>query len=196
MENKKNLLTGFIKEKIIAIFAEFDGELSKNKVMKICERVFKNISKLEGLTSYYGVSSLNLEQESSIKKLYKEADQALDISVKSNELGKVVLIDELSLELLFNSIPEEVFEKFVNNILSNKIDIENLRGDKVLFETIEQFLLNNLNSSETSRALYIHRNTLNYRLDKIMKITGKDPRILDNAMELRFLIWYLKRTQN
>ena len=58
---------------------------------------------------------------------------------------------------------------------------------EILF-TIQKFFENNLNVSETSRQLYIHRNTLVYRLDKILKITGLDLTIFDNAIMFKVAI--------
>ena len=58
--------------------------------------------------------------------------------------------------------------------------------------TIDKFFENNLNISETSRQLYIHRNTLVYRLDKIQKMTGLDLRVFDDAITLKIALMVVK----
>ena len=71
-------------------------------------------------------------------------------------------------------------------------------GNEMLF-TIQKFFENNLNVSETSRQLYVHRNTLVYRLDKIQRLTGLDLRIFDHAIVFKVAMMvkkYLDSTDN
>ena len=55
-----------------------------------------------------------------------------------------------------------------------------------------KFLENNLNVSETSRQLFIHRNTLVYRLDKIQKLTNLDLRVFDDAITFKMALMVVK----
>ena len=61
--------------------------------------------------------------------------------------------------------------------------------DEETLATVNKFFENNLNVSETSRQLYIHRNTLVYRLDKLQKMTGLDLRNFDDALYSKLPLW-------
>ena len=74
--------------------------------------------------------------------------------------------------------------------------IEEVLNDQELFETAENFLSNDLNVSETSRVMHIHRNTLMYRLDKIEKLTGLDIKKFNDALDFRLISIILKRAQH
>ena len=73
--------------------------------------------------------------------------------------------------------------------------IEEVLNDQELFETAENFLSNDLNVSETSRVMHIHRNTLMYRIDKIEKLTGLDIKKFNDALDFRLISIILKRAQ-
>ena len=60
--------------------------------------------------------------------------------------------------------------------------------EDTLFDTLKKFFDNNLSITKTAKALYVHRNTLLYRLENIKKITGLDPKIIDDAIQLRLAL--------
>ena len=73
------------------------------------------------------------------------------------------------------------------SLLTNSMRVEGEVSDKEIMETAEEFLENNLNASETARKIYVHRNTLMYRLDKIEKVTGLNIRNFADAVTFRFM---------
>ncbi|MBF4694696.1 response regulator [Fusibacter ferrireducens] len=192
-----NKLIGFILKTQMLVFLTVDRQISHEEQNKrlhdICTEIFNRIQSFKLQKVYFGVSSLKFSNAGDVKKLYLEAKQASEVRRHTVEGKGIHFIDESNLELMLNSIPSDVMQTMIDNFFKNEGDLEKFKNDKVLLETIEQFLKNNLNLSETARVLYIHRNTLNYRLENILKITGRDPRILDDAMELRVLIWYIRR---
>lgn len=97
--------------------------------------------------------------------------------------NNVFYIDDLGLYLLIDSIPDEISNKFVEKYLGVSHNLNDLL-DPTLRETLFKFFKCNLNVSKASKELYIHRNTLLYRLDKIYSLTNRDPRIFSDAIDL------------
>ena len=114
-----------------------------------------------------------------IGRSFKEAQTALSIgSIFEN--GKTIInYNSLGLGRLVFQLPTTLCRLFLNEVF-NENSFESL-DTETLF-TIQKFFENSLNISETSRQLYVHRNTLVYRLDKIQKMTGLDLRKFDDAI--------------
>ena len=105
------------------------------------------------------------------------------------EIGKVfddsitmMSYENLGIGRLIYQLPTTLCEMFLSEVFK-KGSVESL-DEETLF-TIQKFFENNLNVSETSRKLFVHRNTLVYRLEKIKKLTGLDLREFDNAIVLK-----------
>ncbi|MDO4562941.1 MAG: helix-turn-helix domain-containing protein [Clostridia bacterium] len=110
---------------------------------------------------------------------FKEARIALDVGGVFDNEKSVVSYNTLGIGRLIYQLPTTMCELFLTEIFQ-KDSLDSLDHETVL--TIQKFFENNLNVSETSRQLYVHRNTLVYRLDKVQKITGLDLRIFDHAI--------------
>ena len=114
-----------------------------------------------------------------IARSYKEARVALEVGKVFDDEKKILSYEDLGIGRLIYQLPTTLCELFLTEVFK-KGSIEEL--DQEIIFTIQKFFENNLNVSETSRQLYVHRNTLVYRLDKIQKITGLDLRIFDQAI--------------
>lgn len=112
-------------------------------------------------------------------KSYREASLALTVGNIFEETGPIRRYDKLGLSRLIYQLPATLCQMFLNEVFP-KNTYESLDAETLL--TIERFFENNLNGSETSRQLFVHRNTLVYRLDKVQKITGLDLRNFDDAV--------------
>ena len=110
---------------------------------------------------------------------YKEAQVAIDVGRVFESDKSIIQYESLGLGRIIYQLPTTLCEMFLNEVFK-KNPIETLDEDTI--ETINRFFENNLNVSETSRRLYVHRNTLVYRLEKIKKITGLDLRAFDHAI--------------
>ena len=110
---------------------------------------------------------------------YKEAQVAIDVGRIFESEKSIIHYENLGLGRIIYQLPTTLCEMFLNEVFK-KNPIETLDEDTL--ETINRFFENNLNVSETSRKLYVHRNTLVYRLEKIKKITGLDLREFDHAI--------------
>ena len=82
-------------------------------------------------------------------------------------------------------MPKNKLNSYLNLLLDGKSG--EVLSDEEILSTAQTFLDNNLNVSETSRKMFLHRNTLNYRLEKIEKTTGLDIRNFSDAMTFRLI---------
>ena len=117
-----------------------------------------------------------------LSKAFKEAFAALEIGKIFYRDRQIHLFGSLGIGGLIYHLPVPVCEGFIRDIFGTDTIPE---IDDELLDTAYRFLANNLNLSETGRQLYIHRNTLVYRLEKIHKETGLDIRSFDDAMAFK-----------
>ena len=110
---------------------------------------------------------------------YKEAQVAIDVGKVFDTEKTIIHYDNLGIGRLIYQLPTTLCEMFLSEVFK-KNPIEAL--DQETLYTINKFFENNLNVSETSRKLFVHRNTLVYRLEKIKKLTGLDLREFDHAI--------------
>ncbi len=122
---------------------------------------------------------------SSIKDLarsYKEAQIAIEVGKVFESEKEIISYENLGIGRLIYQLPTTLCEMFLTEVFKHG-SLETL--DKETLQTIQVFFDNNLNVSETSRKLFVHRNTLVYRLEKIRKITGLDLREFDHAITFK-----------
>lgn len=154
-------------------------------------------------TAYVVLDTLNTEAMSkvhiaygtivnSIKEVsrsYKEAKMALDVGKIFYSDRNVVAYSNLGIGRLIYQLPIPLCKMFIKEIFGGKSPDD---FDEETLSTINKFFENSLNVSETSRQLFIHRNTLVYRLDKIQKSTGLDLRIFEDAITFKIALMVVK----
>ena len=124
-----------------------------------------------------------------VSRSYKEAKMALDVGKIFYSDQHVVAYSNLGIGRLIYQLPLHLCRMFIREIFNGKSPDE---FDDETLTTINKFFENNLNVSETSRQLYIHRNTLVYRLDKLQKSTGLDLRTFDDAITFKIALMVVK----
>lgn len=124
-----------------------------------------------------------------VSRSYKEAKMALDVGKIFYEDRKIVAYGSLGIGRLIYQLPMPLCKMFIKEIFDGKSPDE---FDEETLSTINKFFENSLNVSETSRQLYIHRNTLVYRLDKLQKSTNLDLRIFDDAITFKIALMVVK----
>ena len=132
-------------------------------------------------TSVVGVKDL--------ARSFKEAQMALEVGKVFDTDKVIVSYDNLGIARLIYHLPTVLCETFLHEVFKVG-SIESL-DHETLF-TIQKFFENNLNVSETSRKLFVHRNTLVYRLEKIKKLTGLDLREFDHAIIFKIALMVKK----
>ena len=120
-----------------------------------------------------------------VSRSYKEAKMALDVSKIFFSERSVIAYNELGIGRLIYQLPLPLCRMFIREIFKGKNPEE---FDEETLATINKFFENSLNVSETSRQLFIHRNTLVYRLDKLLKSTGLDLRVFEDAITFKIAL--------
>ncbi len=124
-----------------------------------------------------------------LARSFKEAQIAIEVGKVFETEKNIVSYDNLGIARLIYHLPTTLCETFLKEVFK-KGSIDSL-DHETLF-TIQRFFENNLNVSETSRKLFVHRNTLVYRLDKIKKLTGLDLREFDHAIIFKIALMVRK----
>ena len=124
-----------------------------------------------------------------VSRSYKEAKLALDVGKIFYSDRRIIAYSNLGIGRLIYQLPLPLCKMFIKEIFDGKSPDE---FDEETLTTIDKFFENNLNVSETSRQLYIHRNTLVYRLDKLQKSTGLDLRVFEDAITFKIALMVVK----
>lgn len=137
-----------------------------------------------------------VEDLKDVSRSYKEADIALQVGKVFYGDKMILAYNELGIGRLIHQLPISLCEMFLKEVFGG--DAQGLFEEEEL-TTVYTFFDNNLNISETARQLYVHRNTLVYRLEKIQKKTGLDVRVFDDALTFKIAMMvadHMKYTRN
>lgn len=120
-----------------------------------------------------------------VSKSYKEAKLAMDVGKIFYAEKSIVAYGTLGIGRLIYQLPVNLCRIFIDEIFGDDVP---LNFDEETLTTINKFFDNNLNVSETSRQLFVHRNTLVYRIEKLQKSTGLDLRNFDDALTFKIAL--------
>ena len=163
---------------MVVVVREVRFGITHKEIEEIAKQIADTVSGEAMVNIRVGIGSVasNIKD---IAKSYKEAQVALEVGKVFDGEKNIISYDYLGIARLIYQLPTTLCELFLTEVFK-KGSIDSL--DSETLYTIQKFFENNLNVSETSRQLYVHRNTLVYRLDKVRKITGLDLRIFDHAI--------------
>ena len=120
-----------------------------------------------------------------VSQSYKEAGMALDVGRIFYPERNILSYRELGIGRLIHQLPVSLCEMFLEEVFAgNTVD----QFDEETLSTVDKFFENSLNISETARQLFVHRNTLVYRLEKIQKQTGLDVRVFEDALTFKIAL--------
>ena len=120
-----------------------------------------------------------------LRESYQEARRAIEVGRIFQPESSVYVFSRLILERFLMELPQDI-SAYYHSLLFNR-KTARLFNEEMLY-TIEMFFKKDLNLSDTARQLYIHRNTLVYRLDKVQRQTGLDLRAFDDAVTFKILM--------
>lgn len=171
-------------------------EVAPTEEAEEIEELAKSISQTLS-TEFYskvaiGVSSM-VTGLKDLARAYKEARVALEVGKVFDTEKNIISYDNLGIGRLIYQLPTTLCEAFLQEVFK-KGSLETL--DRDTLDTVQRFFEYNLNVSETSRNLFVHRNTLVYRLEKIRKITGLDLRNFDQAITFKVALMVKKYLTN
>ncbi len=167
-----------INESDVVVVKALPSADCNEEIHKIALGIEKALHDELGIKCVIGISTV-AHHLRELADRYKEAQVAIDVGRVFESDKTIINYENLGLGRIIYQLPTTLCEMFLREVFK-KNPIETLDEDTL--ETINRFFENNLNVSETSRKLYVHRNTLVYRLEKIKKITGLDLREFDHAI--------------
>ncbi len=173
-----------VDEKNIILVKEVKPAEVNDELEKVANMILDSLSPetYGSVRIAYGTVVNDLKE---VSRSYKEAKLAMDVGKIFYEEKNVVAYSKLGIGRLIYQLPLPLCRMFIREIFVNKSPDE---FDEETLTTINKFFENNLNVSETSRQLYIHRNTLVYRLDKLQKSTGLDLRVFEDAITFKIAL--------
>lgn len=126
-----------------------------------------------------------VEELKDVSRSYKEADMAMEVGRVFYSQRRVLSYKVLGIGRLIHQLPASLCEMFLDEVFEGNA-MDNFEEEELT--AVYTFFENNLNISETARKLYVHRNTLVYRLEKIQKKTGLDVRVFEDAMTFKIAL--------
>ena len=186
--NKAKDFVTAVDEKNIIVVKELDADDGHAELGKIAHNIYdilKNDGEEEILIAYGTV----VNDIKEVSKSYKEAKLALDVGKIFFSERNIIAYSALGIGRLIYQLPIPLCKMFIREIFEGKSPDD---FDEETLTTINKFFENNLNVSETSRQLYIHRNTLVYRLDKLQKSTGLDLRVFEDAITFKIALMVVR----
>ena len=177
-----------INESDVAVIKQITAATTADELEKLAhnmEDVLKNELFVKTVIGFGTVS----EHLRTLADSYKEAQTAIDVGKVFDTEKTVINYEHLGIGRLIYQLPTTLCEIFLSEVFK-KNSIDSL--DQETLFTINKFFENNLNVSETSRKLFVHRNTLVYRLEKIKKLTGLDLRQFDHAIVFKVALMVRK----
>ena len=184
---QKDFVTA-VDEKSIILVKELKEKDSKEEIDQISKHIYDTLS-AEAMTSVYVAIGTVVNDLKNVSASYKEAKMALEVGKIFEENKKIVNYEQLGIGRLIYQLPAPLCKMFINEVLHG---LSMDQFDEETLTTVNKFFENNLNVSETSRQLYIHRNTLVYRLDKLQKSTGLDLRVFEDAITFKIALMVVK----
>lgn len=160
-------------------------EVKPNTDIREIEKIAKSIADTLNSEFYVKVSigiGTVVDNIKDLARSYKEAQVAFEVGKVFDTEKNIISYENLGIGRLIYQLPTTLCEMFLQEVFKNG-SLDSL--DKETLMTIQCFFENNLNVSETSRKLFVHRNTLVYRLEKIRKLTGLDLREFDHAITFK-----------
>ena len=183
----KDFITAVDEKSIILVKEVKPSETydDMNKTAKVIVDML-NTEAMSSVNVAYGTIVNEIKE---VSRSYKEAKLALDVGKIFYNDRKIIAYSNLGIGRLIYQLPIPLCKMFIKEIFDGKSPDE---FDEETLTTINKFFENSLNVSETSRQLYIHRNTLVYRLDKLEKSTGLDLRVFEDAITFKIALMVVK----
>ena len=186
-EKQKDFVISVSEDEVVLV-KETKKNTGHSEFIRIAESIRNTLNTELFVKTEIGIGKVAM----SLKDLavsYKEAQSAIDVGKMFDTEKDIISYENLGIGRLIYQLPTTLCEMFLSEVFKNG-SLEAL--DTETLNTIKMFFENNLNVSETSRNLFVHRNTLVYRLEKIKKITGLDLREFDHAITFKVALMVKK----
>ena len=185
--DKKEFVTA-VDENNVVVVKDLTEENEAQDIERMAGDIV-NYLKKEGMPNVRIAYGTPVNEIKDVSRSYKEAKMALDVGKIFFDDRSVIAYGQLGIGRLIYQLPIPLCKMFIKEIFDGK-SMDDI--DEETLATINKFFENSLNVSETSRQLFIHRNTLVYRLDKLQKTTGLDLRIFEDAITFRIALMVVR----
>ena len=173
-----------VDESNVILIKALEPDYTNEALMSIAETIVAMMN-TEAMLNVRVSFGTVVEELKDVSKSYKEAKMALDVGKIFYAEKNTIAYSTLGIGRLIYQLPVNLCRLFIDEIFGDNVPY-NL--DEETLTTINKFFENNLNVSETSRQLFVHRNTLVYRIEKIQKSTGLDLRNFDDALTFKIAL--------
>ena len=177
-----------INESDVAVIKQLPANWDTEALLKQAAAIEETLKETLYIKSVIGIGTVGLHLRE-LADSYKDAQTAIDVGKVFDTERSIINYENLGIGRLIYQLPTTLCEIFLSEVFK-KSAIDSL--DQETLFTINKFFENNLNVSETSRKLFVHRNTLVYRLEKIKKLTGLDLREFDHAIVFKVALMVRK----
>ena len=177
-----------INETDIAVVKQLSSNMADDELEKLAQTMEDTLKTELFIKTVIGIGTV-AEHLRELADSYKEAQTAIEVCKVFDSERSILNYENLGIGRLIYQLPTTLCEIFLSEVFK-KSAIDSL--DQETLFTINKFFENNLNVSETSRKLFVHRNTLVYRLEKIKKLTGLDLRQFDHAIVFKVALMVRK----
>ena len=177
-----------VDEHSIILVKELREKETMDEIEKIARMISDTLSTELNIKVYISIGTV-VSDLKDVSRSYKEAKMALEVGKIFESDQYIVNYEKLGIGRLIYQLPLSLCKMFIKEVLHG-LTMDDF--DEETLATVNKFFENNLNVSETSRQLYIHRNTLVYRLDKLQKMTGLDLRNFDDAIIFKITLMVSK----
>ena len=184
-----------VNETDVAVIKQISGTVTAEDLEKIAVSMEETLKNELRIKTIIGIGTV-AERLRELADSYKEAKTAIEVGKVFDTEKSIMHYENLGIGRLIYQLPTTLCEIFLKEVFK-KNSLDSL--DQETLFTINKFFENSLNVSETSRKLFVHRNTLVYRLEKIRKLTGLDLRQFDHAIVFRVALMvrqYLASREN
>ena len=185
--NNKDFITAVDENNVIVVKELVEADAGKE--IERAARTIDDFLEKEGIAGVRIAYGTIIKEIKEVSRSYKEAKMALDVGKIFFDERNIIAYNELGIGRLIYQLPIPLCKMFIKEIFGGKSPDD---FDEETLTTINKFFENSLNVSETSRQLFIHRNTLVYRLDKLQKSTGLDLRVFEDAITFKIALMVVK----
>ncbi len=177
-----------INETDVALVKQVAENISARDLYKIAKTIEEALATELKVKVVIGIGTV-VNHVRDLARSYQESQMAIEVGKVFETEHSVINYEALGIGRLIYQLPTTLCEMFLQEVFK-KNPIDSL--DQETLFTINKFFENNLNVSETARKLFVHRNTLVYRLEKIKKLTGLDLREFDDAITFKVALMVKK----
>ena len=182
----RDFITAIDENSIVVVKELSDGD-SHEEMAAFAQQIYEALSSTDRAPRVaYGNVVKELRE---VSKSYKEARMSMEVGKIFFEEKPISAYSKLGIGRLIYQLPIPLCKMFIKEVFHN-VSPESFDDETLM--TIDKFFENNLNVSETSRQIFIHRNTLVYRLDKLQKQTGLDLRVFEDAITFKIALMVVK----